>query len=220
MKSVKEIIKEELGKIKNNLPVLEGENSKKLSKIRDLYLRDLIYEISYQEPFFLAHLSEFNSNNPFFKSEKYIEAAEFLIKKQAKWLLETTTFDDDETINIEFENLIRIENTLFEYCISLFGYKGEDHSKANNDIAEIWLNSFGELFIKTNSEKTIKLLDLKKSVQHNTLFMLDGTIKNVIELKELLSENGIIVYMHKSIQSLLKKTEGFVSSINLMEYFS
>ena len=65
MKSVKEIIKEELGKIKNNLPVLEGENSKKLSKIRDLYLRDLIYEISYQEPFFLAHLSEFNSNNPF-----------------------------------------------------------------------------------------------------------------------------------------------------------
>ena len=45
MKSVKEIIKEELGKIKNNLPVLEGENSKKLSEIRDLYLDDLMCQL-------------------------------------------------------------------------------------------------------------------------------------------------------------------------------
>ena len=220
MKSVKKIIKEELGKIKNNLSVLEGENSKKLSKIRDLYLKDLMYEISYEEPFFLAHLSEFNSNNPFFKSEKYIEAAEFLIKKQAKWLLETTDFMDDEIINIEFENLIRIENDLFEYCVSSFGYKDKDDLKDNEDIAEIWLNSFGELFINTSSKKVIKLLCLEGSVEYNTLFMVDSNIKNIIELKELLSENGITVYIHNAVQSLLKETGGFISSINLMKYFS
>lgn len=219
MKSVKEIIKEELGKIKNNLPVLEGENSKKLSEIRDLYLNDLMYEITYEVPFYLAHL-EFSSNNPFFESEKYIEVAEFLVKKQAKWLLETTNFNDDEIINIEFENLIRIHNDLFEYCVSSFGYKDEDNLKDNEDIAEIWVNSFSELFVKTSSKKAIKLLDLEESVQHNTLFMVDSTIKNVIEIKELLSENGIIVYMHDAVQSLLNETDGFVSSINLVKYFS
>lgn len=50
--------------------------------------------------------------------------------------------------------------------------------------------------------------------------MVDSTIKNVIEIKELLSENGIIVYMHDAVQSLLNETDGFVSSINLVKYFS